>query len=356
VAIEQLLLVGAFLAAVRAERTRRLGPALLFGALCLLAFHAHFFALLVVVPLCGMLAREAWRTRRGPRRFPAATIVVVALLALESVVVLLLFRSRASAGLFGSAPLGEVVPRAALSTLRMAGGLGIVAALVGFPVAFLLLRRGRFPERACAVVVLGGLVLFAVGCLRWDLRPRYGLCLQPFLWLAAALPFARAFERWKAAGQRTRELGNFAASRPWGQSAMLALAAAVTALPGLAYLAGGGGRDTEAKAIEILRRHARPGDGVLYDTGFQDPFRRRPSEFPAFPKERARAAGGEAALDSAGVRWVIRSSLEPASVLYSPQFESRLRGPGEELGKVFVVPVFPFQSYYVISVSRIAPP
>jgi hypothetical protein len=130
---------------------------------------------------------------------------------------------------------------------------------------------------------------------------------------------------------------------------LASVAVALTSLPGLRYLADGGGRDAEAEAIAILRRRAEPGDGVLYDTGFQDPFRRRPAAFPAFPKEVARAPGGEAALDAAGVRWIVRSSVEPESPLDGPAFRGRLRGVG-----AVHVPRW-FQEPHVLEVARILP-
>jgi hypothetical protein len=337
VAVEQLLLVGAFLAAIRAERTRRLAPALLFGVLCLLAFHAHFFALLVVVPMAVHLAVEAWRTRGGPRRFPAH-LGVSALLAAEAAVVLWLFRQRASEGLFGpSSGVGESLRGAGTSTVRMVGGLGAPAVLLVLAGVALAERSRAFADRLAATVVGAGVVLFVVLSLRLGLRPRYGLCLQPFLWAAAAVAIARLgpryvpSSRWRAAG--------------------VAVCGLATAWAGIDYLRTGGGRDAEERAVAVLGAFARSGEPVVYDTGFQDPFRRRPSDLPAFPKEIARARGGREALDRAGVRWLVRSSAEPPSPLYSPAFLARLEAVGEPV----VVPLL-FQKPLRLTVHRILPP
>lgn len=301
VAVEQLLLVGAFLLALRAEATRRAGPAVLAAVLGLLAFHAHFLALLVLAPLGAWILLRALRRRGGVRR-PAPHVLPLVLLAVEAAVVLVLFRSHASKGLFEETGLLEGGQRAFLSTARMVGGLGPFAAALGLIEALRGVRSPRLRARALSVVLLGGTILFALLALRYDLRPRYGICLAPFLWLAAG----ESILRWRA---RT-------AAGPAIRVAALGTVALASWSIGAFYLATGGGRDAEDRAIEVLSRDAKPGEGVLYDAGFQDPFGRRPPEFPAFPPSRLVEPDALAALDAANVRWVWTSTGEPPRALY----------------------------------------
>jgi hypothetical protein len=145
------------------------------------------------------------------------------------------------------------------------------------------------------------------------LEPRYASCLQPLVLLAAGATGARALERLSA--------------RRAPRAAAVALAVVATAAPTAWYAATGGARDVEAPIVAALRREARPGDGVLYDVGSRDAFRRRPADLPAAPRSLVGSADGAARLDALGVRWVVRASHggspSPAP-LYAPEFLARL--------------------------------
>ncbi len=315
VALEQLLAFVAFLAVDRADRTRRIGPALVAFAVGLLLFHTHLLAVLTLGALgLGSLA-SAWWGRGGPRRAPA-TLATHALLLIHVGFVFALFRAVGLARFFDAGDGLESLKRAVLGTGRMIAGQGLVAAPLGILGAIRLVRGGR-TDRSLALCALVPIVAFAIGSLRLPLAPRYVLPAQPFLFVAAGAFAAKAVE---ALGR-----GQFA--RLAGRRTLVVVAVvllSLTAIPTALYLTGGGGRDMEAPILEALRAKASPGDKVLYDDALFDPFHRRSADLPAVSRAIASDPEGERVVDALDVRYIVRSSAVPNRALYTPSFVTRL--------------------------------
>lgn len=312
VAVEQLLLFGAFLAALRAGRTGRVGPAVVAAGCGLAAVHAHLLAVLVLAPTTAAVFLAARPRDATTRRRPLAGTVALALVCAHGGAMLLLFRALGLERFFPAESLGAGLARGAGTTARAVAGLGPAAVLLGLPTAVLALRSRDALRRAAGVVLLGAVAGFALGSLRLPLAPRYLLAVQPFAWLLAGVGCADLVARWD--------------TRPRRRAAVVALAA----LPGAAlvawYLGTGGGRDAELTIHAALRRAATPGEAVLWDVPAEDPYGRRPDAFPAVPHAHAlwEAADPDAALDARGVRWVVRSSRSTPRPLWTPQALSRL--------------------------------
>ncbi len=317
VALEQLLAFLLFLAVDRADRRRGVGPALVVLGVGLLLFHTHLLAVLTLGALGLASVIDAWTARRGPRR-PPASLASFAYLLVHTVLVLALFRAVGLPRFFTAESGLEAWRRAALSTVRMVAGQGVVAAPLGIAGALALLWRGGRTNRALALAALLPLVAFAVGSLRLGLAPRYVLTAQPFLFVAAGAAFAHV-----VAAARARWAGDPVRGRRLAVVLGAALAA-VGAAPTVQYLRSGGGRDVEAPIVEALRAHASTGDPVLYDDALFDPFHRRPAEFPTVTRAVATDAEGERVVDRLGVRWIVRSSADDDRPLYTKAFRARL--------------------------------
>ena len=116
------------------------------------------------------------------------------------------------------------------------------------------------------------------------------------------------------------------------------------------YLSTGGGRDAEAPVLAALSARAAPGDGVLYDIAQMDPFARRPRELMTITRNVTLDPSGEARLDAAGVRWVVRSTAEPTGPIYTPSLLARLDPVTS------VEPPALLQSPWTITLYRLRPP
>lgn len=315
VALEQLLAFLAFLAVERADRTRRIGAAVIVFVVGLLLFHTHLLAVLTLGALALGSLSSGLRRRAGALRIPVS-LAPHAVLLVHAALVLALFQVVGFTRFFEGGGAADALTRTFFGTARMLAGQGLVAAPFGILGAIRLMRGGR-ADRSLALCALVPLLAFALVSSRLPLAPRYVLTAQPFLFLAAGAFAAQGLSVVKA--------GRFASfHRPGFVVAAAFVCLAVTVAPTLWYLKGSGGRDLEAPIVEALRAHARAGERVLYDDALFDPFARRPAEFPAVTRSIASDLDGERRLDALGVRFVVRSSAVPDRALYTPSVRARL--------------------------------